>query len=162
MGNILIPADGQTSSRKAHPTTLSPSTGGVSRRSARGSKVRACSTFTYRLCAERFEALMRSVIDDTGEVGLPPHQLAEFQDVQPQQCARLDCDYRRRARGAGQQRNLAKELPGPKPWRFRADHDLDLARRDEIHAVAGISEAHDDSSGGIVARPQKPRHLGDG
>ena len=78
-----------------------------------------------------------------------------------EQCRRLHRDDRRIARAAGQQRDLAKELPGSEIYRLRRQTDLDFARGDEIHAIAVLAAADDDGAGGIVARPQQARHVGD-
>ena len=46
------------------------------------------------------------------------------------------------------------------PKRLGIDFDLDLARSNKVHAVAGLAAAHDNGPGGVVPGPQQPCDLG--
>src|ERR1700738_5661673 len=66
------------------------------------------------------------------------------------------------ARIAGEQRELAKEIPRPETDRLGSQSDFDFSRCDKIHAVAAFAAPNDNGSGRIIARAQKLRHIGDG
>src|SRR3984893_4953928 len=66
------------------------------------------------------------------------------------------------ARIAGEQRELAKEIPWPETDRLGSQSDFDLARGDKIHAVAAFAAPNDDGPSRIIARAQKLRHIHDG
>ena len=64
-------------------------------------------------------------MDDAGEIGLTAHQLAKIDDVEAEQHATLGRDDGGVTWPAGQQSDLAEELPGVEIYRVRRQPDLD-------------------------------------
>ena len=87
--------------------------------------------------------------------------MAEIGEIEMQQLAIRLRHRGRAARLAGNERHLAEELARAHDSRLRLQFDRNLARNDEIHAVAGLAAADDDLARAESARPEKLRHLGD-
>src|SRR5271163_4705621 len=93
------------------------------------------------------------------ETGIGAHQPVEIvgrETKQPAIAERHDIGI---ARPPMEQRQLAEEITGAEPDRLWREPHLDRARRDEIHAVAGIALAQDELARQDEARPQQPAYL---